>query len=290
MAGQGASLSQAQQFQAAQQQASNARYQILGIQAKTVAFAAALWASYKIHNDLAMQSFLQRWVPTLEGAEAAIGQITQSYLNTAIRTLDSHSYTIEPVPSSLFTGAMIRSGDGNSAGIDPSQVYTRPFTQFYTDLSKNKPVDQALASAQARLKSMASVDLQLAHTRSARATFGQIPQGSRITGYRRVIGDDDPCELCVQAASQRYHSGSLMPIHVHCNCTVWPIVGTKDLGQHVNVVALSDNPPTADTTKFFGQTAQVHQHGEYGPVLTAGGQHFMTLEQAMNQGPVTIPG
>jgi hypothetical protein len=275
MAGQTATQPQSQQQLQAEQQAQNARAQILGVNAKTVAFAAALWASYPRHNDAAMASFLQKWLPTLRGAEQAIGQITQSYLTTLIQTIEGNTYAVNPVPSGLFTGSVLRNG------ADPSEVYQRPFVQLHADLAQKKPVDQALASAQARLKAMASTDMQLANTHAARATFQQIPEGQKITGYRRVIGDDDPCELCVQAASQRYKASDLMPIHVRCNCTVWPIVGRKDLGQYVNVVTLANNPPSADDTKFFGQTVIVHQHGEYGPVLTAGGDSFMTQSQAM---------
>lgn len=275
MAGQSPTVTQQQQVQAAQQQAQNARNQILGIQAKTVAYAAALWASYPRHNDQAMASFMQKWLPALQGAEQAIGRTTQSYLNTLIQSIEGNAYAVNPVPSQLFTGAVLRNG------ADPGDVYQRPFVQLYSDLARKQPVDQALQSAQNRLKAMASTDLQLANTHAARATFQQIPEGQKITGYRRVIGDDDPCELCVLAAGQRYKSSDLMPIHVRCNCTAWPIVGTKDLGKYVNVVALSDNPPSADTTKFYGQKVLVHQHGEYGPVLTAAGNSFMTQSQAM---------
>lgn len=275
MPGQTPTTTQAQQLQAAQIQAQNARNQILAIQAKTVATAAALWASYPRHNDSAMKSFLQKWLPTLMGAESAIGLITQSYINTSVQALQGTSLPANPLPSDLFTGSILRNGS------DPSEVYQRPFVQFYSDLAQQKPVEQALASAQARLQAMAAVDMQLAHTHAARGTLMSLPQGSRITGYRRVIGDDDPCDLCVQAASQRYHSADLMPIHNRCNCTVYPIVGTKDLGQHVNIVTLAQNPPSADDTKFFGQKVIVHQHGEYGPVLTAAGNSFLSQSDAM---------
>jgi hypothetical protein len=57
------------------------------------------------------------------------------------------------------------------------------------------------------------------------ATFVHTDGDSRITGYRRTLGGGKNCGLCVVAATQRYRSGDLMPIHSHCRCGTAPIYG-----------------------------------------------------------------
>lgn len=70
-------------------------------------------------------------------------------------------------------------------------------------------------------------DMQLASTAASRAfTFAE----RRVLGYRRVVNPvAETCGLCVVASTRVYGKAELMPIHIHCGCSVAPIYGETPL-------------------------------------------------------------
>ena len=124
------------------------------------------------------------------------------------------------------------------------------------------------------------MDLQLAQTHTAQR---RMSSGHGIVGYRRVLTGSENCALCAIASTQRYHRGSLMPIHDHCDCLVAPIYGEHDPGRVINEGLMSSVRASID--EHYGQAGwerpskpmrdiRVRTHGEYGPTLTWERQNF----------------
>lgn len=92
-----------------------------------------------------------------------------------------------------------------------------------------------------------------------------------IVGYRRVPAGGNVCELCLTAATQRYHRDDLMPIHPGCSCDVEPLYGSEDPGQVIDLVTSDTGEPAAVDNP---SDVVVQDHGELGPVLAVRGQAF----------------
>jgi hypothetical protein len=104
-----------------------------------------------------------------------------------------------------------------------------------------------------------------------------------VSGYRRVIHPElgNVCGLCVAASSMTYKKTDLMPLHGRCRCTVSPIVG-EPLGPGDPGAAINDEDLQTIYDAAGGSTHgrdlkrtrfKVIDHPEYGPTLTAAGQH-----------------
>lgn len=98
-------------------------------------------------------------------------------------------------------------------GVDPGEVYRRPFGAAGTQLAQGVGFGAAMQSGRSRLVKLAATDLQMAHTYSSRDWMST---QSGVVGYRRVLGSGKNCGLCVTASTQRYRTGQLAPIHESC--------------------------------------------------------------------------
>lgn len=195
-------------------------------------------------------------------------------------------------------------------GVDPEEVYQRPFRQIWTDLQKGKDLNESIEKATKRLENTVKTDIQLAKTHAARDF---IQEQGNIQGYRRVLTGAENCGLCIVASTQRYHVRDLLPIHPGCDCAVAPILGTQDPGQTINSTMLTDESieeaETKTGVKIYDQNSivdagdllepvhdemetrfgvsdrgaraidyrkviMVHEHGEMGPLLTIKSHDF----------------
>lgn len=271
---------------------------------RVLAALAAQWSQLGSYRDADATKFLASALPLIQAGQQHASALTSGYLATVSGNLTGGSRAPVGVPMDSVTGTALR-------GVDPADVYMRPFQQVWYQLSLGKPLDDAVQAGAQRLQAVAGTDLQLATTHTARAVLDQSPH---IVGYRRVLTGAENCGLCVIASTQRYHKADLLPIHNFCDCVVAPVVGANDPGQVINSSMLTTGhlpvgqnrqgvdiysadhlldvgdllPAVHSAIKdAFGKSSAdartaidyrhvitVHQHGEIGPVLTVKGQKF----------------
>jgi hypothetical protein len=168
-------------------------------------------------------------------------------------------------------------------GVPPSEVYARPFVDFWLSLKNGGSIDDALHSGSARIGELLDTDLERL---SDFTSVEKYANEHSIIGYRRVLVGAKNCALCVVASTQRYRRGHLKPIHPHCDCKVSPVLSFEsDGGSQVLDGDLLDQLH-ADIEKKFGSSDRSgrgidyrkimveHTHGEIGPYLSYRGQHF----------------
>lgn len=244
------------------------------IRARVTEFITRTWLGLGNYRDPDIDKFVKAVLPMVLGAQRQLASLTDAYLaQVAAQTLGGSAAPLGFSPSEV-TGTALR-------GVEPQDVYRRPATQLYTDLSKGKPFQDSVSSGLRRAVNIAMTDLQLSKTHTARRVFSQ---DKRVVGHRRVLTGSEDCGLCRVASSQRYHKERLQPIHPGCDCGVAPIYGDFDPGQVIDPDVLEDTHNiVADR---FGKSADdgreidykkllvVREHGEIGPVLAIRGQHF----------------
>lgn len=254
----------------------------------------ALWVGLKSwRSEQDIQRFLLQALPIAQGGQAATSNATAAGLAAQYAALTNSPLRHLGVPLNKVTGKALR-------GVDPRTVYTRPFIQLYTALSKGASFDDALRQGTNRLQSIALTDFELSLTHTARY-FMERRQGVRY--FKRTLQGAKSCALCVVASTQRYHTGDLMPIHPGCDCGVEPLPGNVDPGQIIDPArldavhkAISDifGTMSRDAREIFGTNSikgdplkyrdviVVNHHGEIGPVIGVRGQKFT--------GPGGLPG
>lgn len=247
----------------------NAR--VAGIRAALLAVLVGLWKALPDYRGPAAAKFIAQTAPLIAGAQLQVAQLTAAYL--AAVTGGQLGRTVPAVP--------VRPADvANLRGVAPSVLYQRPFTQVYTELSRGVPIDTAVDRGRIRLVDLATTDVQLAKTHTARRALAAEPA---IAGYRRVLVGEENCGLCVVASTQLYHREELLPIHPGCDCSVEPVHG-EHTGQVLDkdVLAAAHAAIAERFGKFdaggrapdYRKVILVRQHGEIGPVLTVKGQEF----------------
>jgi hypothetical protein len=112
------------------------------------------------------------------------------------------------------------------------------------------------------------MDVQLA-MRQTLVTVGE--QTDQIVGYQRVP-DPGACAFCTLVAGQRYHTAELMPVHNHCGCGV-DVITAETRG---DFTGKRENDQTS-TVGDDGTVSRVVEHGELGPLLVDGTDHFTHL-------------
>lgn len=181
------------------------------------------WAQLGSWRDADLERFLRLALPAATGGQRQIASLTDAYLSTLTRLVIG-----SPAPGTLdldaVTGRALR-------GVNPTEVYARPFQTVWSQLADGAPLDRAVTIGAQRLDAITSTDLQLARTHTARDVFSR---DGRVVGYRRTLGGRGNCPLCVVASTQRYHAEDLMPIHDRCSCGVEPIYGDEDPGQIID--------------------------------------------------------
>jgi hypothetical protein len=212
---------------------------------------ATIWAALPAHHDQNVDQWLSTVLPLIEGAQRQAIAITDAYLAAAL------DRAVVGVNADELVGAHVRNG------ISPLEVYRRPFVTVWAALEAGKPLADALSAGEARATSTAAMDVQL----SMRSTLSAVGRSDdRIVGYQRVP-DAGACEFCRTVAGQRYRVEQLMPLHNHCGCGVEPITAA-------NRGDFTGKPENDLSVVRDGVHAAVQEHGELGPVLVDGTQHF----------------
>jgi hypothetical protein len=217
--------------------------------------------------------FQRQALPVILAGERQVATLTASYLEQLNRDETGERSRVA-VDLDAVTGTALR-------GVDPREVYERPFTQIYTALSKGDSLDEAVSQGTHRLETLVKTDLQLARTHTVREVAAELP---RFTYTVRELQGEYDCALCMIASTQRYHKRDLAPIHPGCDCLVKTVTSDYDPGQVIdesfleaiheaveNAVGKSDRGGRAVD---YRRLLFTREHGEMGPVLTFRDQHF----------------
>lgn len=219
-------------------------------------------------RDADMGRFLARAVPVVLSARQRMASLTVAYLSRALQ--DSGTAPVRAV--SVPDVSALR-------GVDPLEVYSRPFRQVWTELSLGQDLQEAITAGQRRAEQLVATDLQLAKTHAAQAVMEQ----SSAEFYQRVLRGEHDCAKCVITSTRVYHKADLLPIHPGCNCDVQPIndlaafkaEAKQRLMDAHDLVATTFGPDAANPSATgYSDLIVVHDHGEYGPTLAVRGQHF----------------
>lgn len=227
-----------------------------------LAYADSAWRGVSLDDD-GLARLVELMVPQVSAAQLQIADFTAIYLAEATRST--------PAADSAVTAGR---------GVSPEAVYARPIIAARSELSKGKPAAKALDAGRRRLLNLAGTDLQMAKVRQARASFGR--SGRKF--FRRVPTGAENCAMCLIAATQRYSTNKLMPIHPGCDCDVDVIPPGMDLDHVINPELLE---ATHDQVKAFTGIADrggrapdyrqllvTREHGEVGPTIAWRSQKF----------------
>lgn len=248
------------------------------LQQNTVDAVAAQYQASPDYRAADAEAFAAQAAPVVQSGQEQMSTLTKVFLALLIGYMTGE--TAEKISEALtspLTGPALLALDfaRGLRGVDPAEVYQRPYREVWYALSRGVPFPEAVDEGRGRVAQLASTDVQLAKTHTAREV---LRDDQRVVGYRRVLEGAYSCGLCVLASTQRYHKRQLMPIHPQCDCSVAPIVGDDDPGQVINDQAVAD--VHAAVAERFGATDPggraldyrklliSHEHGEIGPVLT----------------------
>ncbi|MEU3289903.1 hypothetical protein [Streptomyces longwoodensis] len=236
---------------------------------RLIGFVLAAFDSLGSYRDAEAAEFLDRVLPVVLSAQQQMGQITDAYLSALLA--DMLGGPAAPVGVQLPEALR---------GVDPAEVYHRPFVTAYTALSNGKSYAQAVAEGRTRLLSITETDLQLARTHAARQSM----QRGGAKFYRRELRGTKNCALCTIASTQRYHVENLMPIHPGCHCKPVPLVGNRDPGQVIDEALLREahdavakgigQSDAGGRTPDYREVIITREHGEYGPLLAVRRHEF----------------
>lgn len=223
------------------------------------------WNRLPAYNEADVAKFTAAAVPIVVAARKQATHLTDAYLSLMLKR-----------PPVGLTVPEIRNG------IDPDEVYKRPFVNVWTALGNRVPYVDAVAAGLARATATAQTDVALT---SRAAAVDYAAKDPSIVGWERVP-EDDACDFCLLASTQQYGSEDLMPLHDRCGCTVQPITSSDSrAGQSVlNHDLLADlgakgvKVYDGGEVRTYGSTDPagmvVREHGELGPVITKAGDSF----------------
>ncbi|WP_405911358.1 hypothetical protein OG529_04370 [Streptomyces longwoodensis] len=244
---------------------------------RVVTFVLSAFDSLGSYRDAEAAEFLDRVLPAVLAAQQQMGQITDAYLSALLADMLGGS----AAPVGVQLPEALR-------GVDPAEVYRRPFVTAYTALSQGKSYAEAVAEGRTRLVSITETDMQLARTHAARQSMQR--GGARF--FRRELRSGKSCALCVIASTQRYRVENLMPIHPGCHCKPVPLVGSKDPGQIIDEALLREahdavakgvgKADAGGRAPDYREIVITREHGEYGPLLAVRRHEFT--------GPDDVPG
>lgn len=248
----------------------------------------AAWDSLGSWDRTDVPQFIETVQPVVTASQSQAAVLTGAYIaalgTVALGTVVSPA-GLDPV---AYTGGQVR------GGLSAVDEWTRPFVSYWTALGDGKSWDDAQMAGARRAAELTDTDVALAGRGAARDAM--VAHTPRIVGYRRVLTGAKSCMFCAVVSTRKYHIEDLMPIHVHCDCTVAPIWGTRDPGKVINralLDKLQQNTTRSDYWRGGGMVdehgnlvdkdgkrvapddvVKVEQHGELGPVLVDPHQHF----------------
>lgn len=200
----------------------------------------AAWRSLPAYDRGNIPEFLEKALPVVRAAVLASANLTAAYI----------ARSLERQPSGFDADAVLR---GLRNGVPLEEVYSRPFVDVWTALEAGTLWVDAVKQGEERAAVSAATDPQLA----MRDTASQI---DAPYGYRRTV-NPGACEFCQVVNGAYVKSGSAMPLHPYCGCSLEVLTEP-----HERAVKLPDGTRIRDF-QHGPLNVTVHQHGELGAVL-----------------------
>lgn len=225
-------------------------------------------------RDEDVSRYLKQINNVLAGTKKQAANVALAFYRETAKA-NGKKFVSPKIPATALATAALRNG------ADFETVYSRPFVDLRTALSKGQDMTQAIEAGARRAEDLARTEVQLARRG---AGFSAREGNNNIVGYLRVLTGAEDCALCYVASTQRYTRGDLLPIHPGCDCGEEPIYGDSDPGQVIDEQLL-DSTHQAIEDRFgsfdygaraidYRKAVVVREHGELGPVLTVKGQHW----------------
>jgi hypothetical protein len=201
-----------------------------------------VWSELPGYDEEHVDQFIERAVPFVLAGQRQAVSLTEAFLARAVGRQ----------PLGVEREAVVAAV---RPGVEPEQVYRRPFVTVWSALQAGKQWEVAAQEGLERATSTAATDVQM----SMRQTLRDVGEADDlILGYQRVP-DGGACHFCQLVAGQRYHTADLMPIHNRCGCGVDVITG-------------EERPDFSG--KLDNDQVTVREHGELGPVLVDPAHEF----------------
>lgn len=246
---------------------------VRGVWATTLGRVSRSWTDLGSWRDGDVQRFQGRALPVLLAGQRQVATLTTTYLERLYREIaDEESRAV--LDLDRVTGRALR-------GVDPEDVYRRPFKEVWNALSEGQSFDAAFKLGTHRLETIAKTDLQLARTHTVREVGDDMP---RVEYTVRELQGEYDCALCMIASTQRYRKRDLAPIHPGCDCLVKLVTADEDPGQvidearleaiHSAVEAALGDFDRGGRAMDYRKIIISREHGEIGPVLGYRGQRF----------------
>lgn len=169
-------------------------------------------------TDEHKRQFLSTALPLMQGAQHAVVHLVSGYMETMARQYVG-GRSVPTVRIATVTGQALR-------GVAPEEVYSRPVVALRIFLSEGKAYEDAFRQASRRAITLARTDLALAQRA---VTNALVASDDRFRGYSRVLSGT--CSFCAKVAAQHY-GGSDMPLHDNCDCSVAPVLKTREPLRH----------------------------------------------------------
>lgn len=232
----------------------------------------AMWFGLPNYRDKDLEEWLDISLPLVRAARETSATATTTYIQMQLEVMGSED-SIEMPPF----GDM----DFIRGGVSLEEVYSRPFKEVWTGLSRGKTLEESIEDGANRLRQLVETDIQLAHTHVSRNILSK---KTNVVGFRRVPQGAYSCALCLVASTQRYHKFNLMAIHPGCDCRVAPIISEVNVPQVMDkelldqihdAIARQFGISSRDARKIdYRKILLTREHGEYGPTLTVAQNNF----------------
>lgn len=254
---------------------------MVALRGQTSTAVAAAWSSLGSWDRRDVPRFVDTVQPVVTAAQQQAATLTDSYIAAAGTQATGTAVAPAGLDPANYTGGQVR------GGVTAGDEFARPFRDYWTALGDGKSWDDAQMAGARRASDLADTDVALAARGAARDAM--TAHKPKVVGYRRVLTGVKSCIFCAVASTKRYHIEDLMPLHVHCDCAVSAIWGSKDPGNVINESLLRDLQQGSSRSDYWrshgfvdaagnpvpaDKAVAVEQHGELGPVLTSSTYHF----------------
>lgn len=244
-------------------------------------FSGLLRQFFALRNfrDADAARFAARAVPLVRGTQRTLAALVAA--QHAQEVLRQTGRAVAPPRMSDLVSVDLR-------GVDPHDVYTRPFRSIYAELARSDNMTEAVSRGAQRLEQIVEGDMQLTHAHASREAVTQL----RARYWRRTLIGDENCALCVLASTVKYSLDVLKPIHLFCDCEVVAVYNRKDdpVKNEAALVARAYAAAREATSANDGRPVDYRQvrtritadHGELGSLLVYPNQRFTAESDALN--------
>ncbi|MEO6116004.1 MAG: hypothetical protein ABIP33_06430 [Pseudolysinimonas sp.] len=217
---------------------------------------AAHWLSLGTYNEADVPRFVAKIAPVVVAGQSRAIALSSAY--------SAKKLGIKPIGVSA---AAVIPKLRNSVPL--AEVYRRPFVKVWTDLGGGDDLEYAIQTGGDQARSTSLMDVALA-TMAAYVAFasqlnGALDEGAggEIVAWRRVA-DASCCEYCSMLDGVHTGPSQPQPLHNRCGCTAEPITRSASPGSFAQFAG-----PGATF-----DDAEIHEHGELGPVIGKAGDSF----------------